>query len=81
MAHPFKCFDTPVRLKNGDAKMPRAYIYALRKTPADTFKPYADRAKQEHWDYREIDASHSPHVTAPDALAALLGSIIAKKPA
>jgi pimeloyl-ACP methyl ester carboxylesterase len=81
MAHPFKCFDTPVRLKNGDAKMPRAYIYALRKTPADTFKPYAERAKQEHWDYREIDASHSPHVTAPDALAALLGSIIAKKPA
>ncbi len=62
-------------------KMPHAYIYALRKTPADTFKPFADRAKQERWDYREIDASHSPHVTAPEALAALLNSIMAKKPA
>lgn len=81
IAQPLKCFDTPVRLKNGDAKLPRAYIYALRKTPADTFKPFADRAKQEHWDYREIDASHSPHVTAPEALAALLVSIMAKKPA
>jgi len=81
MPHPFKCFETPVRLKNGDAKMPHAYIYALRKTPADTFKAFADRAKQERWDYREIDASHSPHVTAPEALAALLNSIMAKKPA
>jgi pimeloyl-ACP methyl ester carboxylesterase len=81
MAQPLKCFDTPVRLKNRDAKMPHAYIYALRKTPADTFKPFAERAKKEHWDYREIDASHSPHVTAPEALAALLVSVIAKKPA
>lgn len=81
MAQPLKCFETPVRLENGDAKMPKAYIYALRKTPADTFKAFADRAKQERWDYREIDASHSAHVTAPDALAALLGSIMAKKPA
>jgi pimeloyl-ACP methyl ester carboxylesterase len=81
MAQPLKCFDTPVRLKNGDAKMPHAYIYALRKTPADTFKPFAERAKKEHWDYREIDASHSPHVTAPEALASLLVSVIAKKPA
>ncbi len=49
---------------------PRAYIYAQRKTPADTFKQFADRAKKEKWDYREIDASHSPHVT-PQALATL----------
>ncbi len=27
MAQPLKCFDTPVRLKNGDLKLPRAYIY------------------------------------------------------
>ena len=81
MSQPLKCFDTPVRLKNGDAKLPRAYIYALRRPPADPFKAFAERAKQERWDYREIDASHSPHVTAPEALAALLGSVMAKKPA
>ena len=81
MAQPIKCFETPVRLKNGDAKMPRAYIYCQRRPAADPFRAFAERAKQEHWDYREIDASHSPHVTAPEALAALLGSIMAKKPA
>jgi pimeloyl-ACP methyl ester carboxylesterase len=81
MAHPFKCFDTPVHLKNGDAKMPRAYIYCQRRSAADPFRKFAERAKQEHWDYREIDSSHSPHVTAPEALAALLGSIMARKPA
>jgi pimeloyl-ACP methyl ester carboxylesterase len=81
MPQPLKCFDTPVRLENGDAKMPRAYIYCLRRSAADPFKPFAERAKKEHWDYREIDASHSPHVTAPEALAALLNSIMAKKSA
>jgi pimeloyl-ACP methyl ester carboxylesterase len=81
MAQPLKCFETPVRLKNGDTKLPRAYIYCLRRPAADPFKAFAERAKQEHWDYREIDASHSPHVTAPEALAALLGSVMAKKPA
>jgi pimeloyl-ACP methyl ester carboxylesterase len=81
MAQPIKCFDTPVRLENGDAKMPRAYIYCLRRSAADPFRPYAERAKQEHWDYREIDASHSPHVTAPEVLAALLNSIMSRKPA
>ncbi len=65
MAQPLKTFETPVRLRNGDTKIPRAYIYAQRKTPADTFKQFADRARKEKWDYREIDASHSPHITAP----------------
>lgn len=76
MAHPFKCFDTPVKLANGDTKIPRAYIYCQRKTPADTFRAFADRAKREKWSYHEIDASHSPHVTAPQALAGLLNTIV-----
>lgn len=52
--------------------MLRAYIYALRRPPADTFGLFAVLAQEEGWDYREIDASHSPHVTAPAALAQLL---------
>jgi pimeloyl-ACP methyl ester carboxylesterase len=81
MAQPIKCFETPVHLRNGDAKMPRAYIYCQRRAAADPFRAFAARAKQEHWDYREIDASHSPHVTAPEVLAALLVSVMARKPA
>lgn len=36
----------------------------------------ADRAaRRQGWGYHEIDASHSPHVTAPESLTALLHSI------
>ena len=72
MPHPFKCFDTPVKLVNGDTKVPRAYVYCKRITPADTFRPFAERAKREGWSFHEIDSSHSPQVTAPEALAAQL---------
>jgi pimeloyl-ACP methyl ester carboxylesterase len=75
MSQPLKTFETPLRLQNGDTRIPRAYIYCQRKTPADTFKQFADRAKKEKWDFHEIDASHSPHVTAPQALATLLQSV------
>jgi pimeloyl-ACP methyl ester carboxylesterase len=76
MPHPFKCFESPVALRNGDTRVPRAYIYCMRKTAADTFGQFAERAKREKWSYHEIDASHSPHVTAPQALATLLNTII-----
>jgi pimeloyl-ACP methyl ester carboxylesterase len=69
---PFKTFETPLRLRNGDTKIPRAYIYCKRTTPDDTFRQFATRAQREGWSYHEIDASHSPHVTAPEALTALL---------
>jgi pimeloyl-ACP methyl ester carboxylesterase len=75
MPHPFKCFETPLKLRNGDAKLPRTYIYCQRKTAEDTFRQFAERAQRERWGYHEIDASHSPHVTAPDALSLLLSAI------
>ncbi|HKS58434.1 MAG TPA: alpha/beta hydrolase [Steroidobacteraceae bacterium] len=75
MPQPIKTFETPVRLQHGDTKIPRAYIYCKRATPDDTFRQFATRAQRQGWDYREIDASHSPHVTAPDALMALLQAI------
>jgi pimeloyl-ACP methyl ester carboxylesterase len=74
---PIKCFETKLRLRNGEPTMPRSYIYATRTTPADTFGQFARRAKSEPgWRYFEIDASHSPGVTAPEALTALLGRIV-----
>ena len=72
MPHPMKTFETPLRLRNGDTKIPRTYIYCKRITPDDTFRPFAARARREGWGYHEIDASHSPHVTAPESLTALL---------
>lgn len=71
-----KCFDTPLRLTGGELTVPRSYIYCMRITPADPFLPFAERARRAPgWQYYEIDASHSPHVTAPEALAALLQTI------
>lgn len=72
-----KCFETPLRLRNGETHLPRYYIYCRRAGAGDVFRQFADRAKREAgWRYHELDASHSPHVTAPEALAQLLSSII-----
>jgi pimeloyl-ACP methyl ester carboxylesterase len=75
---PFKCFEMPLQLHGGELTLQRSYIYALRATPADTFRPFAERAKSEAgWRYYEIDASHAPNVTAPEALFGLLEKIVA----
>jgi pimeloyl-ACP methyl ester carboxylesterase len=75
---PIKCFETKLKLRGGELRLPRSYIYATRITPADTFAPFARRAKSEPgWRFYEIDASHSPNVTAPEALTALLQKIVA----
>jgi hypothetical protein len=77
---PIKCFEMKLELSGGKPALPRSYIYATRITPADTFGPFARRAKSEpDWRYYEIDASHSPNVTAPEALMALLERIIAEQ--
>jgi pimeloyl-ACP methyl ester carboxylesterase len=71
-----KCFEMPFRLQNGEITLPRSYIYCTRTPPGDPFRPFAERAKSESgWRYYEIDASHSPHITAPEALAVLLQTI------
>jgi len=74
---PVKCFESKLKLRNGPLTLPRSYIYATRITPADTFGPFARRTKNDPaWRYFEIDASHSPNVTAPDALMKLLEKIV-----
>jgi pimeloyl-ACP methyl ester carboxylesterase len=75
---PVKCFETKLKLQGGPLTLPRSYIYATRITPADTFGPFARHAKNDPaWNYHEIDASHSPNVTTPEALMALLQKIVA----
>ena len=73
---PIKCFEARLKLQGGPLTLPRSYIYATRITPADTFGPFARMTKSDPaWRYFEIDASHSPNVTAPEALMALLQKI------
>ncbi|HEY2138434.1 MAG TPA: alpha/beta fold hydrolase, partial [Chthoniobacterales bacterium] len=77
---PINCFEMKLRLHNGEPTLPRSYIYATRIAPADTFGQFTARAKSEPgWRYYEIDASHSPHVTAPETLVAVLERIVAER--
>jgi len=73
---PVKCFEAKLKLEGGPLTLPRSYIYATRIAPADTFGRFSKMTKgNPAWSYYEIDASHSPNVTAPEALMALLQKI------
>jgi pimeloyl-ACP methyl ester carboxylesterase len=75
VAHPIAAFEEPLRL-SGVPLPPRAYVYCQRTDPDDRFGPFAARARREGWPYAEIDASHNPHITAPQALCALLARLV-----
>lgn len=73
---PIKTFEQPVHLSGACERVPTTYIYCTRTGPIDIFKPFAQLAKSKAgWRYVELEASHSPHVTAPETLAALLCDI------
>jgi pimeloyl-ACP methyl ester carboxylesterase len=73
---PLNCFEAKLNL-SAPLTLPRSYIYATRAAPLDTFGQFARKTKNDPaWRYYEIDASHSPNVTAPEALMALLQQIV-----
>jgi pimeloyl-ACP methyl ester carboxylesterase len=76
VAQSFKTFQSRLQMQ-GDITVPRSYIYCKRIGAADVFRQFAERAKSEPgWRHYEIDASHSPHITAPRELLALLQTIV-----
>jgi len=73
---PLKTFEQRLKLTGALDRLPRTYIYCRRARPDDVFRQFAQRARAEAgWKCLEIDASHSPQVTAPDLLADLLDSV------
>jgi pimeloyl-ACP methyl ester carboxylesterase len=73
---PVACFTQPLLLKNPASSPPRSYIYCTRLGPADSFSQFARRFRSDPaWRFFELDASHSPNVTAPEALVRLLDQI------
>ena len=74
-----KAFQEPVRLSGAVDKLPRSYIYCTKSRPGDVFRQFRERAKQEGWQCFDLEASHSPNVTAPDALAEMLETIAATR--
>jgi hypothetical protein len=66
---------TPVRL-SAPFTLPRAYVHCTRKPGSDSFGQFAYRLRDAPgWRFHEMDASHNPHITAPEELAGLLDSI------
>jgi pimeloyl-ACP methyl ester carboxylesterase len=72
MPHPLQSVEQKFDLKNGPLTLPRTYIYCRRHLPGDPFRQFLGRAQKDGWTTYEMEASHSPHVTAPEALMAVL---------
>jgi pimeloyl-ACP methyl ester carboxylesterase len=77
LPQPIKAFSTKLRL-SAEPTMPRTYIYAKKAGIGDTFRQFAARAKAEQWqNVFEIDSSHNPHITNPQALLEILNKVAA----
>jgi pimeloyl-ACP methyl ester carboxylesterase len=72
MHHPIKTLEQPLTLTRGPLTLPRQYILCTR---SEAFRQYANKAKAAGWPVHEMDASHNPHITAPEPLADLLERI------
>jgi pimeloyl-ACP methyl ester carboxylesterase len=60
-----------------EVRVPAAYIYCTRIGPGDMFGPFAASARRLGWPTVDIDASHSPNITAPSLLADTLEALLA----
>ena len=74
---PIKTLTQPISLTGAAAHLPRSYIYCRKSGPGDVFRQFANRAQAEvGWRYVEMDASHNPHITCPDALMDILTDLV-----
>jgi pimeloyl-ACP methyl ester carboxylesterase len=76
MMQPLETFEQKLRLTGAVDRLPRTYIYCTRPGPGDVFRQFAQRARTDAgWRCHDLDASHNPHITMPETLAALLTRI------
>ncbi len=76
VTQPLATFAQPLRVSGAGDYLPRSYIYCTRAAPGDVFRQFTERARSEPgWRCHDLDASHSPNITAPEALADLLAEI------
>jgi pimeloyl-ACP methyl ester carboxylesterase len=76
MPQSVKCFEQPLQLQ-AELDLPRTYIHCTRYADKKPFAQFASRANSNAgWQTFELDASHSPNVTAPVALVDVLKQIL-----
>jgi hypothetical protein len=60
-----------------ELSLPRTYIHCTRYADKKPFAQFASRANSEAgWQAYDLDASHSPNVTAPTALMEVLKQVL-----
>lgn len=77
LPQPAATFRQKLRMHHGALHMPVDYIYCQIAGPGDSFRRFADQARSRGWRLHELAASHNPHLTMPETLAALLLAIAA----
>jgi pimeloyl-ACP methyl ester carboxylesterase len=77
MPQSVKCFTKPLRLQ-AKVDVPRVFIHCTRYADKKPFGQFANLAKDRPgWQLYELDASHSPNITAPTALMKVLTQSLA----
>jgi pimeloyl-ACP methyl ester carboxylesterase len=76
--HPYKTLAQPLRLtRPADETLSRAYILCAKGRNGALLEPRMERIHSNPtWRWREIDADHLAHVTAPETLANALLELI-----
>ena len=77
VAQPISTFSEGCPAGVEEVRVPAAYIYCTRIGPGDMFGPFAASARRLGWPTVDIDASHSPNITAPSLLADTLEALLA----
>jgi pimeloyl-ACP methyl ester carboxylesterase len=76
MPQSVKCFEQPLTLQS-ELNIPRVFIHCTRYADKKPFAQFASRAAgAAGWQVFDLDASHSPNITAPAALMELLERIL-----
>ena len=80
MPQPLRTFEEPIRLTGAAPALPRSLHLLHAEAARRRLRPIrrGARGKRDGWRYREIDSGHTPNVTAPLALAAILEDIVSK---
>jgi len=78
MAQSVNCFKQPIRLSTA-LTLPRYYIHCTLFADQTPFTQFAKAARAAGWPVYELNASHSPNVTAPLELMQILQQAIVQE--
>lgn len=74
---PVQTFTQPARLTGAASRVGRTYISCTEGKAGQPVPAYVQAARTEPgWRFRELEAGHAAHVTAPDALVELLLELV-----